>query len=241
MTTYLAMEKSWPKVVLFGDSLTQYGFSKDGCWTALVADFLQRKCDVINRGFSGYNTRWCKIILPKLVTKNDAANIHMVTIFLGANDSVDCALCPKQHVPLEEFKQNLKDLVKYLQEIGIARQKIVLISPPAVDEQKWEADCKEKGRQFGKYNKPTKEYAEACVEVAEEIGTPCVDFYTAMSNQKHWEEMLNDGLHLSPLGSEFLFELLKPSINKLTSELPMQLPLWADIDNQNPHALLDKY
>lgn len=235
------MEKSWPKVVLFGDSLTQYGYSKDGCWTALVADFLQRKCDVINRGFSGYNTRWCKIILPKLVSKKDAEEIKMITIFLGTNDSVDSTICHKQHVPLEEFKQNMTDMIQYLQDIGIAREKIIVISPPPCDEQKWEEDCKQKGRVFGKYNAPTKTYAEACRDVAKDVGTAFVDLYTTMSNQKHWEDMLNDGLHFSSLGSEFLFDQLKPHVDKLTSDLPLQLPYWADIDNNNPHAALDTY
>lgn len=231
----------WPKVFLFGDSLTQFGFSRDGCWTSLVADYLQRKCDVVNRGFSGYNTRWCKIILPKLLKPCDANMLQMVTIFLGANDSVDSVLCPKQHVPLEEFKQNLKDMIEYLQNIGVERHKIVIISPPACDEKKWEADCLENGRAFGKYNKPTKDYAKVCIDVAVETGTLAVDLYTSMMNQKHWEEMLRDGLHLSMLGSEFLFELLKPSIARLTSDLPLQLPYWADVDNNNPHALLDTY
>ena len=74
-----------------------------------------RKCDVINRGFSGYNTRFCKLILPKLITASDSPNMQLVTIFLGANDSVDSVKCTKQHVPLEEYTQNLLDMVEYLQ------------------------------------------------------------------------------------------------------------------------------
>lgn len=81
--------------------------------TLLLLLLLYRKCDLINRGFSGYNTRWCKIILPKLIDKMDAKEVQMVTILLGANDSVDATLCPKQHVPLEEFKENLKEIVQY--------------------------------------------------------------------------------------------------------------------------------
>ncbi|KAL4229114.1 isoamyl acetate-hydrolyzing esterase [Mactra antiquata] len=235
------MEKSWPKVILFGDSLTQYGYSHDGCWAAFVADHLQRKCDVINRGFSGYNTRWCKIILPKLVTKADVTDTKMVTIFLGANDSVDSVLCPNQHVPLNEFKKNMIDMVQYLMDIGVNKEKIVIISPPTCDEQKWQSDCEEKGRVFGKFNGPTKDYAKVCIEVGEEIGTQTVDLYTAMSCQKDWEDMLNDGLHFSPYGSQFLFEQLKPVLDKLTSNMKLQLPYWADIDNENPHKLLNKY
>lgn len=47
-----------------------------------------RKCDVLNRGFSGYNTRWAKIIIPRLIRKgNSLDNPVAVTVFFGANDS----------------------------------------------------------------------------------------------------------------------------------------------------------
>lgn len=49
-----------------------------------------RKCDVVNRGLSGYNSRWAKIVLPRLIGSQSAAdNIAAVTVFFGAND---CAL-----------------------------------------------------------------------------------------------------------------------------------------------------
>ena len=78
---------------------------------------------MINRGFSGYNTRWCKLILPKLISADDAFNTQLVTIFLGANDSVDSEICKKQHVPLEEYKRNLLDMVEYLQVFTILIQR----------------------------------------------------------------------------------------------------------------------
>lgn len=47
-----------------------------------------RKCDVVNRGVSGYNTRWAKLILPRLITRSTSAESTVaVTIFFGANDS----------------------------------------------------------------------------------------------------------------------------------------------------------
>ncbi|XP_060042996.1 isoamyl acetate-hydrolyzing esterase 1 homolog isoform X2 [Erinaceus europaeus] len=77
----------WPRVLLFGDSITQFSFQQGG-WGASLADKLVRKCDVLNRGFSGYNTRWAKIILPRLIRKgNSLDNLVAVTIFFGANDS----------------------------------------------------------------------------------------------------------------------------------------------------------
>jgi len=53
---------------------------------------------------------------------------------------------------------------------------------------------------------------------------------------QNWENMLNDGLHLSTQGSEFLFELLKPVVTKATEELPMLYPEWHSIDNDNPEV-----
>lgn len=50
---------------------------------------LVRKCDVVNRGLSGYNTRWAKILLPRLITSAVTSQIAAVTVFFGAND---CAL-----------------------------------------------------------------------------------------------------------------------------------------------------
>ena len=91
--------------------------------------FLVRKCDVLNRGFSGYNTRWNKIILPRIITKEMASDTAAVTIFLGANDSNKLELNPRQHVPVEEYKQNLIDMVNYLNVCCILIQHIFHCSP----------------------------------------------------------------------------------------------------------------
>lgn len=50
--------------------------------------FILRKCDVVNRGLSGYNSRWAKIILPRLINCPNTADtkIAAVTVFFGAND-----------------------------------------------------------------------------------------------------------------------------------------------------------
>ena len=80
----------------------------------LYISFLSRKCDVINRGFSGYNTRWCNKMIPSVLSEFDAKNIAMVTIFLGANDS-NLPANKQQHVPVNEFKQNLVEIVEKIQ------------------------------------------------------------------------------------------------------------------------------
>ena len=61
-------EIKWPNILLIGDSLTQLGYSESGKWVALVADLFQRKCDIINRGFSGYTTRSIKPFIQNVIT-----------------------------------------------------------------------------------------------------------------------------------------------------------------------------
>ncbi|KAJ7414444.1 isoamyl acetate-hydrolyzing esterase 1 [Willisornis vidua] len=131
----------WPRVLLFGDSITEYSFQENG-WGANLADRLVRKCDVLNRGISGYNTRWAKLILPRLITEStNAESIVAITIFFGANDSALKELNPKQHVPLEEYASNLKSMIQYLKSVDITEDRIILITPPPLQESAWEKAC----------------------------------------------------------------------------------------------------
>lgn len=73
-----------PAFVCFGDSITQRGFAPG--WTGMLADAYQRKADVINRGYSGYNTRWALQLLPRVFPAG-APPPELVTLFFGANDA----------------------------------------------------------------------------------------------------------------------------------------------------------
>ena len=107
---------TFPKVILFGDSISQRAFTSDGCWGSLLADNLQRKCDVLSRGFSGYNSRMCKALLPNIVDSfGPAKHVACVTIFLGANDANWFQQNPQQHVPLDEYSKNLQWMVEFLE------------------------------------------------------------------------------------------------------------------------------
>ena len=68
--------------------------------------FALRKCDVVNRGLSGYNSRWAKIILPRLINSQNSAdsNIAAVTVFFGANDcALEGTLSPTESVGEQIF------------------------------------------------------------------------------------------------------------------------------------------
>lgn len=52
-----------PAFLLFGDSITQRGGAVGG-WAARLAERYTRRADVVNRGYSGYNTAWATHLLP---------------------------------------------------------------------------------------------------------------------------------------------------------------------------------
>ncbi|KAK1333298.1 hypothetical protein QTO34_006839 [Cnephaeus nilssonii] len=217
----------WPRVLLFGDSITQFSFQQGG-WGASLADKLVRKCDVLNRGFSGYNTRWAKIILPRLIRKGSVLDSPVaVTIFFGANDSALKEENPKQHIPLDEYMANLRSMVQYLRSVDVPEARIVLITPPP------------SARRLNRLNAVVGEYASACLQVARDCGTDVLDLWALMQKDgQDFAPYLSDGLHLSPRGNEFLFSHLWPLIEKKVSSLPLLLPYWRDVAEARPELSL---
>lgn len=118
-----------PSIILFGDSITQSGFSGGGGsntpsagWVSLLSNAYARRADVLNRGFSGYNTRHALEVLSSVFVSSDI-NVHsnansndhvlMVAVFFGANDASlpgDREHC--QHVPIDEYENNLRRIVQ---------------------------------------------------------------------------------------------------------------------------------
>ncbi|XP_008935490.1 PREDICTED: isoamyl acetate-hydrolyzing esterase 1 homolog, partial [Merops nubicus] len=191
---------------------------EEGGWGTYLAERLVRKCDVVNRGFSGYNTRWAKLILPRLISKSTSAeSIVAVTIFFGANDSALKDLNPKQHVPLEEYAANLKSMIQYLKSVDITEDRIILITPPPLQESAWEKACLARGERLNRCNATAGEYAQACVQVARDCGTDALDLWTLMQKKQDFSSYLSDGLHLSTEGSSFLAVQLWAHLEKKLS------------------------
>ncbi|XP_045435692.1 isoamyl acetate-hydrolyzing esterase 1 homolog isoform X1 [Pipistrellus kuhlii] len=217
----------------------QFSFQPEG-WGASLADKLVRKCDVLNRGFSGYNTRWAKIILPRLIRKGNALDSPVaVTIFFGANDSALKEENPKQHIPLDEYVANLRSMVQYLRSVDVPEGRIVLITPPPLCEAAWEKECLVQGCKLNRLNVVVGEYASACLQVAQDCGTDVLDLWTLMQKDgQDFAPYLSDGLHLSPQGNAFLFSHLWPLIEKKVSSLPLLLPYWRDVAEARPELSL---
>lgn len=101
------------KVVFFGDSITQHGFNcaRSG-WVSAMADWWTRRVDVLNRGFSGYNSRWGLKMLEVVILPEKP---DLLTVFFGANDAIDQSVL--QYVSLDEYKKNVKNIVAVVRQV----------------------------------------------------------------------------------------------------------------------------
>lgn len=220
------------KIILFGDSITQMSFSAADCgWGAWIADRYQRRCDVLNRGFSGYNSDWFLKFAATDEGKTDLFdhdNVKLVTVFFGANDASDLKLNPRHHVPVERYKSNIKEIASLARKNLSEDVSIILIAPPPVCHDarlKFQKE-KYKDKATGKLERTLElsgQYAKAMTEVAKELELPCLDVWTMMQdssyNSQPWQEYLSDGLHLSAAGNKFVGEALIDLINDLLPEL----------------------
>lgn len=162
---------------------------------------------------------------------------------IGSNDS--CLEDPfnNQHVPLDEYKSNLRSIILFLENATLDRKKIILITPPCYYHEKYKNYCKLMGKQFPhKANSETKKYAQACLEVANQEQVDCIDFFKSSTNHCKGSDLFSDGLHLSRDGAQLLYELVCPLVEQKVVQfhgpLVMNYPHYSEIDAQNPVASL---
>lgn len=80
--------------------------------------FVYYQVDVVLRGYSGYNTRWALKVLDRVFPASEGGDGGTapvaVTVFFGANDaSLPDRYSAFQHVPIHEFKHNLRSIVSF--------------------------------------------------------------------------------------------------------------------------------
>lgn len=229
------MSCSYGRIVLFGASTVQYSFSEGG-WGAGLADHFQRRADIVNRGFSGYNSRWGRLILPKLLPIDPASPPpDAVVILFGSNDS-SLSHLSHLHVSLPEYKSNLAQMHKYLvEEVGIAHSSVILVTPAVLDEDMCREYLKSHyGLPLDRFNHVVEQYAAAVKQVGQELGIPVVDLFSLLSSQGEAKQFLSDGLHLSSHGSKLLADALVPLLEARVHLQKPVFPDWADVDHLHP-------
>lgn len=142
-------------------------------------------------------------------------------IGFGANDScLPDGPHSRNHVHLEEYSHNLTRMIRMIQTWNAKETAVALITPPPCD-----TDIHKPSRDN---ENVTKLYADACVQVASDMGVPVVDLWNGMqlpiakhkdeqeddSSHKYkysqqWKrDYLSDGLHLTAMGNYRLYELV---------------------------------
>ncbi|EDO03908.1 hypothetical protein SS1G_06389 [Sclerotinia sclerotiorum 1980 UF-70] len=203
-----------------------------------------RKLDVINRGFSAYNTNHALEVLPQFLPTPSQAKIRFLLIFFGAND-LNRGPSANQYVPLPQFIQNIRKLISHplIQAHG---PRIILVTPAPVDE----ATCRVTNGEWGYSDDPrrvrdTREYRDEVVRIGEEHELGIVDLWTAFMGACGWKEgddpakmpgleengrdpnltkLLYDGLHFSGEAYKILFEeVLKCIVEKFPDQAPDKL------------------
>jgi lysophospholipase L1-like esterase len=152
--------------------------------------------DVVNRGFSGYNTRQALHVLPSIIPSPEQAKIRFLvstfriqhtyrakqynkTVFFGANDASLHDAPNKQHIPLQEYKDNLEKIITH-PKIVAHNPRIILIAPPPINEHLWWPRDQSSGyTSVSRTAATTKDYADAACEVGAKLNIPVVNLWKA--------------------------------------------------------------
>ncbi|KIK59855.1 hypothetical protein GYMLUDRAFT_44325, partial [Collybiopsis luxurians FD-317 M1] len=225
---------------------------------AQLAHVYARKMDIVNRGFSGYNTEWgipvFKQVFATREQQKHLPTVRLLLIWFGANDA--CLIHSPQHVPLAKFASNLKYLVNLVQsdrsEYYSPNTCIVLATPPPVNTYQREADLGSRNPplQLDRDFETTRRYAEAVRDVAREEGVGLVDIWTkawdaAGHDERTLSNYLYDGLHLNGAGYQLMYDAVLETIAKTYPELhpdnlEMVFPHWTMVDRDNVVASVAK-
>ena len=115
------------------------------------------------------------------------AYLLLKAVFFGANDACLPGSSNDQHVPLDQFKNNLKAILTHP---GVVAQKprLILITPPPVNEDRLEECDLVKGltdpRRTAEH---TKKYADATCDVGAELGVVVFDIWSLFMAKAGWK------------------------------------------------------
>jgi hypothetical protein len=195
--------------MLIGSSTTQRCFSiENNGWGSYLAHWYSRFADVLNRGSGGYNSRWCKQYLPKLIGNYRP---DMAVIFIGNNDAIHHSF--PQHVPIDEYRENVVSMLEYLYGLK-STMAIILITPIRVHPSRIKHSDIERSKYANQIREIVKNHN--MIPSLRNKRLALVDLWL---NDKEkgisavTAEDLYDGLHLGVSGNKKLFDGLKLCIN----------------------------
>lgn len=240
-----------PRIVLFGDSITEQSFG-DGGFGAALADRYRRHADVMLRGYSGYNSADAVALLPHVFPLDDPTPPVLVTVCFGANDAVkpDSGAARVQGCPLDAYARNVRAIVAHLKKLK-PPPRVLVMTPPPVDAEAWQASRVAKGytteEESDRELSRTLEYANAAMAAAREGGAGVIglDLFGKLVAVKGWERCMSDGLHLSPEGyrraTEFIVDAVERKLGLVADANPSDFPDYKTVSLSNPSRTIDAF
>ncbi|KAF1982200.1 SGNH hydrolase [Aulographum hederae CBS 113979] len=163
-----------PKIILFGDSLTEWAFNTPEGFGSVLTRRWEGRAVVRNCGKAAQTSETLKTLFSQTihsVSSQPQPPPLLYIIFLGANDAV---LPPGgQHVPLPTFESNLRHYVSIiLTTPAYSTTKIVLVTPPPINVRACSAHAKRederKGQGFRTWDSK-RTYARKVMDVARDF------------------------------------------------------------------------
>jgi hypothetical protein len=136
--------------------------------------------------------------------------VRLITINIGTNDSANTELA---HVPLDKYKQNLRDIIAFFRSAH-PDAKLILLTPSTCDIEMWDRFMSLLQVRRGPGAAPERDpstlrvYADACLEIVGEYDNTVVgvDLWSpidqALSEGLLPEEIFTDGVHFRREGYE---------------------------------------
>lgn len=147
-----------------------------------------------------------KELLPSIVSSKE--NILLIVLLIGSNDAT--IQSSKQHVPLESYSKNMREIINYIADLGI---RLIVASPPPINESKWEAYCIENFKSgLDRYLNDVYAYHIECIRVCKSLKINCMNIWdlfkcsnvntTDQKESKNLALLFHDGLHFDILAND---------------------------------------
>jgi lysophospholipase L1-like esterase len=181
---------------IFGDSIVHAGYVDCGGWADRLANYLEKReedyFEVYNLGICGDNS---EKLLKRFKIENEARTPTSIIIAIGINDSHYVNSKDNPRIEIEDFKNNLLDIIR---EARAFTEEIIFIGLTKVDESKvmpipWGLTKYYDNENISLYNDKIKELCEKnnilFLEMLDLLGS----------------DDLEDGLHPNSRGHEKMF------------------------------------
>lgn len=202
-----------------------------------------RRLDVVNRGFSGYNSGHMKAMIDKLLyldhdSQPEGSKCVMATLFLGTNDA---ATAKPDMIEYDEYVENMKYIIEKITDKGI---KLIIIGPAHHAAHLWEPLNQDEVLDLNltRSNERNLQYSNGLEKLCKSLNLPFVNLYEKFDNYKSNHKDLNsddlflDGIHLNGRGQKIVYDSIVESIKQnypdlhfQNEKLKMRLPDWNKI------------